>query len=70
MSSPRVRNSGTHVPDDAIANLNAANATMRRGDPTGAERYLDRAGDSPEGRLCLRRTGRPGEKITTVPDAT
>ena len=47
-------------PDDAIANLNAANATMRRGDLTGAKRYLDRAGDSPEavyarGALAVRR---------------
>lgn len=35
-------------PDDAVANLNAANAAMRRGDNTGAARYLERAGDSPE----------------------
>lgn len=35
-------------PNDTIANLNAANAAMRRGDNTGAARYLERAGDSPE----------------------
>lgn len=35
-------------PDDTVANLNAANAAMRRGDNTGAARYLERAGDSPE----------------------
>ena len=33
---------------DPIANLNAANATMRRGDLTSAKRYLAKAGDSPE----------------------
>ena len=46
-------------PDDAIANLNAANATMRRGDLIGAKRYLAKAGDSPEaiyarGALAIR----------------
>lgn len=46
-------------PDDTIANLNAANATMRRGDLTGAKRYLAKAGDSPEavyarGALAIR----------------
>lgn len=35
-------------PDDTAANLNAANAAMRRGDNAGAARYLERAGDSPE----------------------
>lgn len=35
-------------PDDAVANLNAANAAMRRGDNAGAARYLERAGGSPE----------------------
>lgn len=35
-------------PNDAIANLNAANAAIRRGDLTGAKRYLAKAGDSPE----------------------
>lgn len=35
-------------PDDTIANLNAANATMRRGDLTGAKRYLAKADNSPE----------------------
>ena len=45
--------------DDAIANLNAANATMRRGDLIGAKRYLAKAGDSPEaiyarGALAIR----------------
>ena len=47
-------------PDDAAANLNAANAAMRRGDLTGAERYLDKAGNSPEavyarGALAIRK---------------
>lgn len=47
-------------PDDEAANLNAANAAMRRGDLAGAERYLDRAGDSPEavyarGALAIRK---------------
>lgn len=35
-------------PNDTIANLNAANAAMRRGDNTGAFRYLERAGNSRE----------------------
>ncbi len=34
-------------PDDETANLNAANAAMRRGDNAAAERYLAKAGDSP-----------------------
>lgn len=47
-------------PNDAVANLNAANAAMRRGDLDGAERYLAKAGDSPEavyarGALAIRR---------------
>ena len=46
-------------PDDEIANLNAANAAMRRGDNAGAERYLRKAGSSPEavyarGALAIR----------------
>ena len=46
-------------PDDTAANLNAANAAMRRGDNAGAARYLERAGDSPEaiytrGALAIR----------------
>ena len=35
-------------PSESVANLNAANAAMQRGDLTGAGRYLERAGDSPE----------------------
>lgn len=35
-------------PDDATANLNAANTAMGRGDMRNALRYLDKAGDSPE----------------------
>lgn len=35
-------------PDDEAANLNAANAAMRRGDLTAAERYLKKAGNSAE----------------------
>ena len=35
-------------PDDPVANLNAANAAMRRGDLDGADRYILKAGDSPE----------------------
>lgn len=47
-------------PTDSIANLNAANAAMRRGDLDGAERYLAKAGDSPEavyahGALAIRK---------------
>ena len=46
-------------PDDSIANLNAANAAMRRDDLTGAKRYLAKAGNSPEavyarGALAIR----------------
>ena len=46
-------------PDDTIANLNAANAAMRRGDLTSAKRYLAKADDSPEavyarGALAIR----------------
>ncbi len=35
-------------PEDATANLNAANSAMGRGDMKNAERYLAKAGDSPE----------------------
>lgn len=46
-------------PEDAVANLNAANAAMRRGDLAKAARYIDKAGDSPEaiyarGALAIR----------------
>lgn len=47
-------------PKDAIANLNAANAAMYRGDLSAAEEYLTKAGDSPEavyarGALAIRK---------------
>lgn len=47
-------------PDDPVANLNAANAAIRRGDLTAAERYLAKAGNSPEaiythGALAIRK---------------
>lgn len=35
-------------PDDPVANLNAANAAMRRDDHDAAARYLAKAGQSPE----------------------
>lgn len=35
-------------PDDEVANLNAANAAIRRDDFTAARRYLDKAGNSAE----------------------
>ena len=35
-------------PHDSIANINAANAAMQRGDYQSSQRYLDRAGDSPK----------------------
>lgn len=35
-------------PDEAVANLNAANAAMMRSDLVSAERYLTKAGDSPK----------------------
>lgn len=46
-------------PDDETANLNAANAAMRRGDNAGARKYIDKAGSSPEalyarGALAIR----------------
>lgn len=46
-------------PDDEIANLNAANAAMSRGDNTAAVRYLTKAGNSAEaiyarGALAMR----------------
>ena len=46
--------------DDETANLNASNAAMRRGDNARAERYLDKAGNSPEaiyarGALAIRK---------------
>lgn len=34
-------------PDDEVANLNAANTAMRRGDFRAASRYLEKAGDAP-----------------------
>lgn len=39
-------------PDDETANLNAANAAMRRGDNAGAERYLLKAGNSAEAKYA------------------
>ena len=33
-------------PDDEVANLNAANAAMSRGDMVSARKYLDKAGNS------------------------
>lgn len=47
-------------PEDTIANLNAANAAMRRNDMAGAERYISKAGNSPEalyarGAIAIRR---------------
>jgi len=46
-------------PSDETANLNAANAAMRRGDNAAAKRYLDKAGNTPEavyarGALAIR----------------
>ncbi len=46
-------------PDDETANINAANAAMRRGDNAMAARYLAKAGNSPEavyarGALAIR----------------
>lgn len=35
-------------PDDATANLNAANAAMQRADFTAASRYLEKAGSTPQ----------------------
>jgi len=35
-------------PGDNVANLNAANAAMRRGDNAAARRYLEKAGNTPE----------------------
>lgn len=35
-------------PDDEVANLNAANIAMSRGGLKSAERYLQKAGDSPQ----------------------
>ena len=54
-------------PDDTVANLNAANAAMRRGDLTGAERYLAKTGDSPEavyarGALAIRQKDYDGAR--------
>lgn len=47
-------------PEDTIANLNAANASMRRNDMVGADRYIRKAGNSPEalyarGAIAIRR---------------
>ncbi len=35
-------------PDDEVANINAANSAMKRGEMASAKRHLDKAGDSPE----------------------
>lgn len=35
-------------PDNPVANINAANAALRRRDFATAQKYLERAGDSPE----------------------
>ena len=37
-----------YYPEDATANLNMASALLKRGDLDGAEKYLQKAGDSPE----------------------
>lgn len=42
-------------PDSEVANLNAANAALRRGDTRRAAELLKKAGDSPEAN-CLRQT--------------
>lgn len=55
-------------PTDTIANLNAANAAMRRGDLYGAERYLKKAGNSAEAvyaRGCLAIRSRDFETART-----
>ena len=39
-------------PDDETANLNAANAAMQAGDLKRADRYLDKAGATPEARYA------------------
>lgn len=45
----RIFETAVHLfPDDETANLNAAVSTMQRGDMKGAERYLPKAGNSPE----------------------
>lgn len=46
-------------PNDTVANINAANAAMRRNDNAAAERYLAKVGDTPEavyarGALAIR----------------
>lgn len=38
----------TMYPENEIANLNAANAAMQRGDLASAEKYLAKAGDTPQ----------------------
>ena len=35
-------------PDDQIANINAANIAMKRGELNKAKRYLEKSGDSPQ----------------------
>lgn len=63
-------------PSDPVANLNAAFSAMRRNDLAGAERYLEKSGDSPEaryGRAIL--TAIKGDHaaalsiLTTLPDS-
>ena len=39
-------------PQDTMANLNAANAALQRRDTITAEKYLQRAGNSPEATLA------------------
>lgn len=39
-------------PDDEIANLNAANASLSHNNLTAAERYLEKAGESPEAKYA------------------
>ena len=60
-------------PDDKIANLNAANAAIRRDDFGTARRYLDKAGDSAEaayarGALAVRE-GDYGTAVTYLKEA-
>lgn len=42
------RTAAVMFPDDPVANLNAANAAMSRGERAGVERMLAKAGDSPQ----------------------
>ena len=53
-------------PDDEVANLNAANSAMQKGDLKSAGRYLQKAGESPEALYARGAYAMPTEEYETA----